>query len=148
MENKNATTTKEVIIEAKGDRESIYYLYLFGAALVASIGLMIYAITAKNTGLTTYSYFLVPLFAASVLVALRFFFSTKNPVYLKGDALYVKRYFFNRKFIVSDIEKITVAAHGENQRYSVNIYYGAKSYNYKFYSITKDAAARLRKFSK
>ena len=147
MENKN-NTKKEVIIEAKGDRESIYYLCLFGAALLASIVLMIFAIKKENEGLTTYSYFLVPIFALSMLSAVRFLFATKNPVYIKDDALYVKRYFFNRKFLISVIEKITVAAHGEKERYSVNVYYGGKTYNYEYHSITKDAAARLRKICK
>ena len=148
MENEIKNTKKEVIIEAKSDRESIYYLCLFGAALLASIGLMIYAITKKNPGLTTYSYFLIPLFALSVISALRFLFCTKDPVYVKGDSLFVKRYFFNRRFAISEIEKITVAAHGEKQRYAMNVYYNGKTYNYEYHSVTKDAAARLRKISK
>lgn len=148
MENKNTKPTKEVIIEAKGDRESIYYLCLFGAALVAAIVLMIVAINKNNTGLATYSYVLTPVFALAMLSALRFFFCTKDPVYLKGDCLYVKRYFFNRRFRIEAIERITVAAHGEKQRYSMNVYCGDKTYNYEYHSITKDAAAKLRKISK
>ena len=69
-------------------------------------------------------------------------------MYLKGEGLFVKRYFFNRKFVIADIEKITVAAHGEKERYSVNVYYGEKTYNYEYHSITKEAAAKLRKISK
>ena len=147
MENTKATQ-KEVIIEAKGDRESIYYLCLFGAALLAAIGLIIYANVKENTGLATYAYVLTPIFALATLSALRFYFCTKNPVYLKGEGLFVKRYFFNRKFVIADIEKITVAAHGEKERYSVNVYYGEKTYNYEYHSITKEAAAKLRKISK
>ena len=147
MENKN-NTKREVIIEAKGDRESIYYLCLFGVALLVSIALMIFAINKGNEGLTTYSYFLVPIFALSVLSAVRYLLATKDPVYVKDGALYVKRYFFNKKFLISDIEKITVAAHGEKERYAVNVYYGDKTYNYEYHSITKDAAAKLRKICK
>lgn len=147
MANEN-NTGKEVIVKKKGSLEALYYFGLFALAIIASVGMMIYAATKQNKGMTTYFYIIVPCFALAFLIAFRFYLSTTNPIYTKGDFLYVKKFFITRKIAIVDLCKITVATFDEDHKTSVKIAWGDKSLKYRFKSLDKEAASKLRKLAK
>ena len=148
MEKSTYLPEKEVLINSKTNKESIYYVCLFGLGFIASMVLLIYAIVKSNQALIIYSSILTPVFVIATLAATRFAIASTNPVFIKNDELFIKSFLRTLRIKRSDIDKITVATFTDSHKTSVNITYGGKNTKYTFENISKETAAKLRKINK
>ena len=147
MENKNISS-KNVIVKKRGSLEALYYLGLFALAVIATVIMLVFAIKTNNKDRATYLYIIAPCFAVIMLLALRFYLATTNPIYTKGSFLYAKKFLYTRKISIADLDKITVATFDNDHKTSVKIAWGEKTLKYRFKSLDKESAAKLRKLAK
>ena len=145
---KDTSKEKRIILGSKGNKECIYYISLFGVALAAALGLLIFSILKNNSGLLIYSCILLPIFALSLVTSITVLVNSINPISLIGDKLCIKRALYSKKIPLSQIDKIAVSTDGKSDISTVKVIYGKKSATYKFKNVSKETASVLRKLKK
>lgn len=136
--------SKDVITGFGVNKESVYYICLFGAASITSLVLLIISYIQRNSGLKIYSWILLPVFIICTAIAARYTFVSKNKIYVQNGVLVIKSFFITRKFEIEKIKKLTSATNNKDGITIINITYGTKTVNYKYKSITKEEVAHLR----
>ena len=140
--NKNS---KEVIKDYGINKESIYYICLFGAAVITSLVLLIIAYSQRNSGLKIYSWILLPTFILATVMAVRYAYTFKDKIHVVGDVLVIKSFFATKRYEINKIKKLTAATNNTDGITTVNIIYNKSVTKYKFTSITKEEIAHLRR---
>lgn len=142
--NASSNNERDVIVGKKTNKESIYYIALFGVALVVSIVLLFISISQKNTGLTIYSSILIPVFVVSTAVSARLAFIGKDKMYVEDRVLVIKKFFSTKKYPIDKIEKLKVTKNYEKDNTSVKITYKNETDKYIFKNFTKEDGAHLK----
>lgn len=142
--NASSNNERDVIVGKKTNKESIYYIALFGVALVVSIVLLFISISQKNPGLTIYSSILIPVFVVSTAVAARLAFIGKDKMYVEDRVLVIKKFFSTKKYPIDKIEKLKVTKNYEKDNTSVKITYKNETDKYIFKNFTKEDGAHLK----
>ena len=140
--------SKDVIVSSRVNKECIYYLALFTAALITAIVLLFVGVARENAGLKVYSYVLIPLFAIAALISLRVLVASVNSIFVKDGVLYIKRPLITRRVPIKSIERITVAKFGDEGLTSLKIVFGDKTLKYTLRGVDKEDAAKLKKITK
>lgn len=136
--------TKDVITGRRINRETIYYAALFTLALAASIVLLISAKVKNNKGLLIYSAILIPVFAICVISAVRAAYVSKNRMYVKGEVLIIKSFFYTRKIKINAIKRLTVTKGKKDGFTSIKLSLRDKTVRYSFKDFSKEDSAHLR----
>ena len=136
--------SKDVITGHSINKESVYYICLFGAAVITALILLIIAYIQRNSGLKIYSWILLPFFSLCTAIAARYTYVGKSKIYVLDGVLVIKSFFATRKFRIEKIEKLTSATNNKDGVTALNIGYKGKVINYKFKTITKEEIAHLR----
>ena len=143
-DNSTLENSKQIIEGEKISREGIYYAALFCAAIITSVILLIVSIRKFNRGLTIYASVLIPLFTVACLLAVRYILACKDKIHIKDGNLVIKTFFITRKFKTTEIKRIN-ATHNEKLGVAfVKIFYGEKTYSYKF-KLTKEQTVQLKR---
>ena len=140
-----SNTSKEVIKDYGINKESIYYVCLFGAASITALVLLIIAYAQRNSGLKIYSWILLPVFILSTVMAARYAYTFKDKIYVADDALFVKCFLATKRYEIDKIERLTAATNNTDGITSINVCYENTVTNYKLTSMSKEEIAHLRR---
>ena len=140
-----SNTSKEVIKDYGINKESVYYVCLFGAASITALVLLIIAYAQRNSGLKIYSWILLPVFILSTVMAARYAYTFKDKIYVADDALLVKCFLATKRYEIDKIDRLTAATNNTDGITSINVCYENTVTNYKLTSMSKEEIAHLRR---